>query len=66
MRFLIIALFVVLILIIAIWLTTVIIFYAWNLALTPLFHIPAVSWMQAFLIGMVLSLIGDLFKPTIK
>lgn len=46
--------------------STVIIYYAWNLAIQPIFHTAKITFLQALLLGVVLSLIGSFFKSTGK
>lgn len=42
-------------------LETAIVFYAWNLVISPIFHIQHLTFIQAFLFALFVSMIGGFF-----
>lgn len=38
-------------------LTSAVIFYAWNLVISPVFNVDTISFLQAFLLGVLINII---------
>jgi hypothetical protein len=51
---------------IGLWLATVVIFYGWNWVLSPIFRLPEITWLQAFMLQLLLWVVGGFFKATVS
>lgn len=49
---------------IAVGIDVAIVYYAWNLAISPIFHIGQLSVLQAALVGLAVLLVGGAFRTS--
>lgn len=47
-------------------LTATIIYYVWNLAVADIFTLKQITFLQSWLIGLGLSIVGSLFKSSLS
>jgi hypothetical protein len=53
----------IMILLVILWATigTAVIMLVWNLAISPVFHVPTIDWGQALLFGLLLGILSSVF-----
>jgi hypothetical protein len=44
------------------WITTTLLFWAWNLVMPALFHLPHITYLQAFGLNIILWIVGGCFR----